>query len=326
MLKYFSSEYLSRYLSLGILLLICWIPALLLKEQISFSEEPLYQLYLWITSSHFYLQMGIGFTLSLFIALMTNNILKTFGLSGKVTTLGMLVSMLLMSAIWSQIGMNPLLWVNFLFVFLFWYMYTLASTSNPIPISFNAGLLIGSASLLYTPLVLLMPTLWFALLTHRTASPRSITVSVAGALTPIFFALSWFYWESSLDQNYQLWILRMTLDMGFVLERHITEKISLIALGVLIGLAAWSTFVHLSEKNINLRRNLSISLFALLNLLAISFLFKHNQQNLGIIVIPSALLVTQYLLGQKKQRWFNLILTLLTLLIICNLYLHFLYA
>ena len=146
MLKYFNSEYLSRYLVLFLFPAVCWLTSYFIPTEIITGRQPLYQLYLWISSDYFYLQNSIALAVTILTALMVNNLIKSFGFSGKITTLGMFIALILACALSDQIRMSPYLWINLIFIFLFGYLYVMPSKSNNIPTAYNAGLLLGKIS------------------------------------------------------------------------------------------------------------------------------------------------------------------------------------
>lgn len=325
-IKYFNSEYLSRYLVLLLFAACCWFPSFLMPGRWAFGLQPLYQLYFWLIPDYFYLQHSIAFVVTLVTALMANNLLKAFGFSGKITTLGIFVTLLLQCNIPMQVGMTPFLWINVLFIFLFGSLYSLPSNSNNITTSINAGLLIGTASLLFSPLLFLLPLIWYALMTHRSASWRNFTASIVGFILPVLFTITWYYWSGSLEVAYGQWLSGLHAELHFKLDEDPLEIVIVAAIIILVAVSALNTFAHLNEKNINLRHNLSLSLFALVNL-SVILLFYHQNLSAGmLLIIPSSVIISQFLLSLRQLKWYNISLIALSFLIVINHYIKLLYA
>lgn len=327
MIKYFNSEYLSRYLVLLLFASCCWLPSFLMPAPTEIGLQPLYQLYFWLIPDYFYLQHSMAFVVTLATALMANNLLKAYGFSGKITTLGIFVTLLLQCDIPAQLGMSPFLWINVLFIFLFGNLYSIPSNNNNnITTANNAGLLIGTASLLYSPLLFLLPLIWYALMTHRSASWRNFTATMVGFLLPLIFAITWYYWSGNLEVAYGQWLSGLHADLHFQLPENFMEMGIVAAVILLIAASALHTFAHLNEKNINLRHNLSLTLFALVNI-SIILLFYHQNLIAGmILIIPSSIILSQFLLQIRSLKWYNISLIALAFLIVVNHYIQLLYA
>jgi len=324
MIRYFQSGYLSRYIVILFLALVLWIPSFIVHTNFEGTSLPFYQLLTGLAGNIYYLLMVIAFLIIIFSALVINNLCAETGISAKVSLLGGFLFIVVASALTFYIEMSPFIWVNLLLLLLLRLLYLFPSSTNHIALSYNAGFLVGAASLFFTQLFLFIVVIWMAFFIHRSSSWRNYAVALIGALTPFVFLFTWYFWIDQTDEFVML-ALRFFDFSGFsaFLQMNKLDIALLVILTVLVIFSVFQSFPHLRKKNINLRRNLQITLyFIILSVLIILLTGKVN--SFQLIVIPSSIILVHTFSNLKKGRWANIVLTVFISLIIVNQFLKLL--
>jgi len=321
MINFFSTGYLSRYLLLVIMALIIWMPSLLFPYSYSGISSFAFDQLCYITNQNLYLQTIIAFILTLLTALVVNRIAVENGFSTKVSTIVALLYLLLTSYVFGEAHNNPVIWINFILVFVLVNLLRLPYAKNTIPVLFNASFLVGVASFFYPQLVFLIIFIWLSILIHKVVTWRNFVVTIIGIILPYFFLISWFYFMDHILENSFVLFDSLHIDISpIILTEPIDIAISII-FSVLLLISAFGITGSLSEKNINLRRNLTITLFYIITAFLILILFSKSIISTLLLSIPSALIIGHWLSTIKKEKWYNIALSLAVFLIILNQYL-----
>lgn len=326
MIRFFSTGYLSRYLLLIIIGLIFWTPSIVYPTFYTGVSSFAYNQILFLTAQNLYLQTVASFIVTLVTAFLLNQCAIDNGLSGKISTLIALVYVVLTSSIAGEFHNNPVIWINFLLVFVLSNLMRLPYVSNTIPVIFNAAFLIGVASLFYSQLVFLALFIWVSIFIHRIVTWRNLIVTIIGIALPYFLLLILFFaMDMLLEESYVLFN-SLQIDTNIVLMTDPIEiAISVILLLILI-FSAIGVANRIPEKNINLRRNLIITFFYLAIVFLILLVSTKSLVSTLLLCIPSALLIGHWLSSIKRTRWYDIALSLVMILIIFNQYLYLLFS
>jgi hypothetical protein len=295
-----------------------WIPSFIVHTNFEGTSLPFYKLLAWLAGNNYYLLMVAAFLIIIFSALIINNLCSENGISAKVSLLGGFLFIVVASALTFYTGMSPFIWANLLLLLLLRLLYLFPSSTNHIVLSYNAGFLAGVASLFFTQLFLFIVVIWMAFLIHRSGSWRNYFVALTGALTPVLFLFTWYFWNDQTDMIVTL-ILGFFDFPGFIafLQMNKLDIALLIILTVLVIFSVFRSVPQLRKKNINLRRNLQITLYFFIFSVLIIFL-TGKVNSFQLIVIPSSIILVHTLSNLKKGRWANIVLTVFISLIIVN--------
>ena len=325
MLKFFGAGHLSRYVAIFLLLVLFWTPAFINPQNYYLYADTPFAKLAELVEVNIYFSTILAFIIIVISALLLNQLATDYEFSSRYSSLGMFFLVILTSSLPAFYSFNPIILANVFILFLLKNICELPTSELTIPIVFNSGLLIGFASLFFPPLVLLLFFLWGALFTHRISTWRNIVASMIGILMPYLFVFTWYLWTESIVENSNqifenyFYIPDFSL-AGFSIEIQIITFILL-----LIIYSTFSTLGHLREKNINLRRNLMISIIFLLFSIAIAWFYFKIPQTLLLVASPAALLLTNVTFQRKKLKWFNIIIYSLLALIVANLYFNLLF-
>jgi hypothetical protein len=323
MLQYFQSAYLNRYLVLFTLALICWLPNLFLAP--SWHHDPGAVFHIpKIEGISYYVVLAIAFTVTATAALLTNYIASDSGFSNKISTIGLMIFVLYSSSLVSFTSIQAFVLINLFLVFFVRLVFYIPESQTMPFLSFNAALLVGVASLFFIPVAYFIVLLWIALLIHRAADIRNILTATLGLLTPWLFAFLYFFWFDRLGDYFKILAEIVEINPGFLLSFDLLTYIILAIFMLLTLVSAFQATTKLTEKNINHRRNLIITLHFLVITTAIVVLYGKVSSSFLLLALPLTFVVTQSLKETSRKRFYNILLFTLALLIVANHYIHLL--
>ena len=326
MIRFFSTGYLSRYLLLFLLGLIIWLPSLLFPTSYTGISSYAFDQISYLTNQNLYIQTSISFVLTLVTAFLLNQFAIINGFNGKVSTLVAFLYLLLTSSLVGEFHNNPVIWINFILVFVLGSLMQLPYVSNKIPVVFNASFLLGMASIFYSQLVFLIVFIWVSIIIHRIVTWRNFVISLIGILLPYFFLLTWFFWTDSLLEESYVLFHSLQIDIAPIL---LTDPVEIVVSVIILAITIVSTLSiasRLTEKNINLRRNLIITMFYVVAAFLVLLFFSKSLISTLLLSIPSALIMAHWLSSVKRTRWYNVSLWLVIVLIVLNQYLNMLFS
>jgi|TARA_Y100000031_G_C8238405_1_gene394489 hypothetical protein len=306
--------------------LIIWTPSLVFPTLYTGISSFAYNQILFLTAQNIYLLSFASFFITLLTAFLLNKCAIDNGLSGKISTLIALIYILLTSSLSGESHNNPVIWINFLLVFVVGNLMRLPCVNNTIPVIFNAAFLIGLASLFYSQLVFLVLLIWVSIFIHRIVTWRNLVVTLIGTILPYFLLLTLFFaMDILLEESYVLFD-SLQIDTKIVFMSDPVEiAVSVIWLLIII-ISAVGVANRLPEKNITLRRNLIITYFYIGTVLLILIIFTKSLVSTLLFCIPTALLIGHWLSSIRKTRWYDITLSLVLILIILNQYLYLLFS
>lgn len=323
MLSSFRKAYLFHYFLGFIFIVLCWTPTFFLSQEIIATEVLNYDAILKMGFTNVYLLNALALFITLVSTLILNHLTTEFGLTGKLMTIGFFLFSLLSVSVSSFTIMNPYILINFFLFFFIRNIYRLPSVENPIPHVFNSSLMLSLASLYFFNIIFLVVIFWIGLLIHRANSWRNYLVGIVGLILPYLFILTWYFWSDQLEDYLLIFNKNSLYTFESVFSIGISDFIVILFISVLLIIAVLKTMVRLNEKSINLRRNLIITIYYLLATILIFIFFGSGLSTALIIVVPSALLMSNAFHDLKNFKWYNVSFSILLILIFINQYLKF---
>ncbi len=248
MIKFFSTGYLSRYLFIFIFGLILWIPSLLFPTYYNGISSFAFNQISLITTQNLFLQTIASFFFTLITAFLLNKCAIDNGLSGKMSTLIALVYLILTSSLAGDFHNNPVIWINFILVFVLNNLMRLPYVTNTIPVIFNASFLIGVASLFYSPLVFLVLLIWISVIVHRIVTWRNFVVSLVGVVLPYFLLLTLFFTIGDLPEESYTIFETLQINTDFLMITDPLEIAIAVILLLIIIISSIGIANHIREK------------------------------------------------------------------------------
>jgi hypothetical protein len=110
------------------------------------------------------------------------------------------------------LSINPIVLVNFFVLGVIYFFFKLYTLTNAKSFLFNAGLLIGLGSLIFSPLLVLFPLLWIVLSYLRTPSIKDFFITLFGVVLPFIYFVAYIYLTDQLFKiSYIDWLFNKTI-------------------------------------------------------------------------------------------------------------------
>lgn len=320
MIKYFSRGYISRYIIVIITSIVIWIPSFLLPESYTGVNSYAYSVLSDLIGGNSLVITIISFFLTVFTGLFLNSKAIDTGFVSKVSTLPFVLFILVSSSLIGEFHNNPIVWINFILIFVWANMIQLPESKNSIPLVFNASFFVGVASLFFSQLIFLFVLIWMAIFMHRIVSWRNLLITLIGVALPYMFLMSWYFFSGTLLEDSNVLFDSMRFDFSLIYPRDPLSITTLVIVVVLTLFSVTGILGVLNENSINLRRNLLITVVYLSLGLLVIIIFSSSLDNLLLLAIPAALIMSYWFSKTKTLKWYNISLMILSILIIINQY------
>ena len=320
MIKFFRQSYAIQYVVIALLAIALWIPAFAsAKVSMGLGQPvtPLFNLIDGLLGFAPISQLIFAFLLLVLETLIFNAILVNNQIIVKVSTMGAIVFVILMSLTRTQTQFYPfalsvvfiLLAINGLFG-----MYL---EQKPELSLLKVGAFIAFASMCYFPAMLLILWVMASLPIAKKSSLRLELIPLTGFLFVYFFYFVGVYLFGDFlptIYGYRDWFLGFTLSFsGFNLR-----SIILLSLLILVALFMLLSNSNL-EKSVSVR--VKMTMIMLLMLLALVLLFVGGNALMnGMVFIVLAVIYAYVFSYMNNTGWANLVLMLFLLLVFANQY------
>lgn len=183
--------------------------------------------------------------------------------------------------------------------------------------AFEAGFFIGLGSLFYLNLIFYFPMIWIGfILIKKSPEWRNFVLPVLGLLVPWLFAWSFYFLTK------QMAVFNHTIAVNFSFDNHflrgnIELQVFLGFLTILTLLGSVFLMNQYDEKKISTRKYFQI--FFIIFLISFALLLAVpavSQEILVIMALPLTVLISNYLIFQKRAFWSNLLMYLFVALIV----------
>lgn len=322
LVKIFKTGYVFSALSLLGLTILIWLPYFVIKQEcdISASSTLLYDLFVYIIGTNYYINLLWSLVLVSVSALLLNRVIDLNDLADKNTMLGLFFFILLISSNPSYILMNKLLLATFFIILMLNALFKLPKSEIIIPGVFNASLFLGLASLFYYPLILLTGFLIVTLFIYQISSWREYVVIFIGVSLPVFFAYVWYFFTNNTDVYYSKYLEAFNFDFRIIDVSIMDIVIAILLLGIIIS-SIFKLAGSLMEKSIVLRQRLTLVIWLFAFICVIILLFE-KQDSIGILLAaPSSIILANIATGMKKLKWFDMYLSFIFGIIFISHYL-----
>ncbi|PCH92973.1 MAG: hypothetical protein COB85_07630 [Bacteroidetes bacterium] len=131
-------------------------------------------------------------------AIVLNNILEKHQVLSEKTKIPALIYTLLICCCPPLLALHPMLFANFFLILLLDRIFLTYRQDEILTKVYDAGLLIGIATMFYLPAIVFLPFYLISISMLRPFNPREWILSCAGFLTPLAFVMTSFYWTGEL--------------------------------------------------------------------------------------------------------------------------------
>jgi hypothetical protein len=264
---------------------------------------PLFETISGVLNHYFVISAFIGVLISILSAFLLNYIINQHNLLPKKTYLPALFYLVYTSFCGELLRVHPASMANLLIIAACHELFDTYRKDSALSEVFNAGMLIGLASLLYLPSLLLLFFIWAALLLFRPFIWQEYLLSVLGLLLPWVYFLVYFFWNNRLGI---LW--HTTLHNHLIVKQFVFQKgAAFIWLYFVFGTVLFFSLFRLMNNPVNppLKSQKTLSLLFWCFLISVLSLFLTpliNLTALELIAVPMAVFTANLFL-QIKKSW-----------------------
>ncbi|WP_347172659.1 hypothetical protein [Polaribacter uvawellassae] len=204
--------------------------------------------------------------------------------------------------------------ITYLLLFLFFRkVYSLRTLKFVYQKLFDSGFWLGVLFLISPSYLLYLILLYAAIFFFSKITVRTVVIPILGLITPLFLYFTYLFWMDDLTSFYQLFDVVFTIDFSFYQTGY--YELFLILFVVFTGVAILlRTKKILSVSN----RFKIIWVLLLIHLIVaivfVSFVEKKNGTELIAFLIPSTIIIANWVQSIKKKLIVNIILALFLLL------------
>ena len=285
------------------------------------AQMPLYELLLFLTGGSNLVLNIIASALLVLIAYGLVRLNEQYIFIRQRTDLPAFVFAFIATGAISLGGMHPSLAAAFLMFMAIDNVFKIYQGTATLANSFNAGLLLGLATLFYLFAGVYIIWFWTALAVLGYLRTKEALAGLMGFLLPLFLTFAWFFWVEGLEDLFQtigdLFSSKNKLE-GVSLYQYTYWGI----LGFLVVLASFYMLTVYEEKKISSRKYFIVLLsFFLCSAFSFIFFGGAGVEQYFISIIPVTYIASHYFVLQK-HRWMGEIF--FYILAISSVLIHFL--
>jgi hypothetical protein len=263
----------------------------------------------------FFIQIPIGNSISsgtnviiagilIFIqAILFNRVINNHGLLNKPNYLPALLYITGASLFMPFLVLSPTLVSLFLLIWAMDKFLKMGKSPGAIMIMFDIGMIIGVATLIYFPFIVMLLLLWLSLLLYRSFSWREWISGLIGFLTIFFFLAVFYYWNDDIHLFYKIW-LPLANKFPSVFKINYNDYLVLVPVLIMMILAMIQLRENFFRSFISTRKAFQLLFFMFL-LGIVGFYTKPDfvLSHFLLCVPPGAVLLAYYFSNATK-RWF----------------------
>ncbi len=318
MIRFFQSAYPSRLFVLFLLALVMWIPSLIYSSPvINYGGNNIYHNLIQFLPV-FWERKLVAFILFFLSALVLNATGTKTGLTLKNSYLAAFIFILAASSAPFLTHATPFLLANLLFILFLKSVFKLQKTNEPVLAAFDAGLMLGIATLFFPPLLFLFVFIWFALIVYRISKWRPYVAALTGSLFPYFFLIVISFLLNNPTNLHNDFMSDISLHPGKMMFSSVNTAILVGLISIAVLFSALQMYSSMGNKNIRTRQHILVSLWLLFFVSLFLFFFNKYPETIVILTGPASLMLAAYLSQLHNYKWGNRIVGLFIVMIFVN--------
>jgi hypothetical protein len=252
-----------------------------------------------------------------FIAFFLYAILVSHDMHPRESLMPVLFFFLLAAGITDAISFGPALASSIFLLISLFLILRIYGSSQPYKLVFSASFCVSIAALLYPPALSFLIFIWLSFLTYRISSWREWVISLIGALVPILYVVSYFYWIGRLSVLFSFYRIIFSSLMPVFPNFRLWQEIYLGFAGLALLMALFRQIILIQDKLISIRRKTWI--FIDFMIVAILSCFSTGNDLPGhfvIVAIPGALFLSSSVTGKKTSITYEMVLVIMIVLLV----------
>jgi hypothetical protein len=320
-IRFFKSNQQATFLAIPLLVIALWVEGFVKHVPLDLtSAMPIYKLIMYFYSIKTDLIYRIvALCLIILQAIYLNNIINKHEVLYRRSHLPAMVYSALMSLFIPFLNLHPILIISTLLIRLLdsiLYFYK-SNTNN---IAFECGLLIGIASMIYFPSIILFLMVLIGLIILRPFYWRNWIIAIMGLLLPFYFISIYYFW---MDRLGKFWTIEIPcyfvhlIKFDFIFSRPVKLLSFTVAFVLILSLFKLQSNFF---KNVIRTRNYQIVFLFYLLISGGTLLLcpSIRLENFLILAIPASIFISYYFLSAKRTTWIEVIMFLILFLIFYN--------
>lgn len=316
LVRYFTSSYLGQYILLFVLMAGLWIPSFLAPAELQklTAIVPLWDIIYASFSNLPSAAVIVSFALVFLSSLLLNSILATNNIIPRNSLLAALIYGLLTSVFREFHQLNPLVFVNFFIIVMFFLYFKLYYEQEAFRAVFSLGFLTALSFLFYPPAIYLLIPLYLILLVMGNLSWRELIIPLIGFSMPLLFTAVYYFMLNKLE----LFLTSLLFGFDtFALIRPDFQVSKWIQTGLLFCVLIISMIKglgSLSAKNIDLRKKVLSAAYFLIFCLLVYIIIVFEIRSLLVMMVPVTIIISYYFSGLRKTTTYSIFLWLMIIL------------
>lgn len=259
-----------------------------------------------------YLSLSLMILVLIGEAVLLNAILGIHRLTHRNQLVAAAVYLVLMGSSPLMVQPNIMLVINLLMIILLHIVLNLYGQQEPYSRLFDAGVLLGIASLLYLPAIFFIFFLLVSLMIFQIFHWREWLIPIIGLAAPFAFVAVWFFWTDQLVMQYDFFITKFTFILPEMFPLS-TAYLAIWLLLLLLFIMGLPVILRLfNDNSADLRKKFRVVAFMLIfSLLSAFFAGTDLKWHLHIAIIPLTVFITVYFIRHKRSFWGEIIITLI---------------
>lgn len=302
-IRLFRSQYHIQYILLFLLILFLWGDAFIFPEKLmtgnSFHEFP------WVSkfiSSFPYVALGVSILLLFLQAVLLNAIAEKHKLVERNQLLTAAIYVVFMSSQPQLVQPNLMLLVNLLLILLLYAVLNLHGRNESLSALFDAGMLVGLATMLFLPSFAFMAFILITLMIFRLYRWREWVVPFIGLAAPWLFYATYLFWYDALQERFDMIISSIAFRIPDILAVSTELVVVWILIFVLIITGFGKIIKYANETTVDIRRKSGVVFWMLLIGLGSAFFSNHNLiTQASLEFIPVTIFIAGYLSRARKM-------------------------
>lgn len=314
----------SLFIFLPLVAIVLWIPAFISSEYINTRNSmPLMEIITKLFLQTTWALSLLGLMFNIGSAIILNYIIDKHDVLERKTNLPALIFIVLATSFQGFLSFHPLQPATFLLLLSLLRIFDAYQAPKALSNAFDAGFFLGLAMLFYFPYFWYMPFLWTCLLIVRPFVWREYALSVIGALLPLLFAVSYYFFTDRLSY---FWFVKIVDSLSETKFSNPSESWSWWAVFI-IGLFIIILSVPALFKRINnsiIRAKSSLQTFIVYSFFSIFVIWVTGFQQgyiFYLLTFPIAVFWSNYFISLKKMWLGELLFSIYLVLVVLNQYL-----
>jgi len=323
-IRFFKSKFFVQFVALFLLAAVLWNDMIIDPSalQIGGDSNNFFGL-TGILQSYPIILVVFSILLLVFQAIVLNQVMENHRLMERNQLLTAAVYILIISSspvLKNSIGM---LFAGFILIIQLNIALNIYGKKEPYRDVFDAGFLIGIASLIHFPLVIFILFLWACLVLYQIFTWREWLISIISTLIPHLFAGAYFYWIGTFESEVSTLTTFFTKLQAPLFIQSIYLYIIWGSLTLLAFISLGQILKGLTESTISIRKKFRVLvIFFIISLASAIFSGNKLMTQLVVTAIPLSAFIALHLSRTKKTLIPEAIILLLFLSILAGKYLN----